>query len=59
MNRIIINFPSGQIAFDVMSSAAIEEGKSRLKDTMDAQHKWAVGDVRAVDELDPKLKITR
>jgi len=55
-NELIAHFPTGQIAFDVMNSAAVERGRSRLKDTMGAEHYWAVDDVRVVDELDPKLK---
>lgn len=55
-NKITNHFPSGQIAFDVMNSAAIKRGRSRLKDTMGAEHNWAVDNVRNVDKLDPKLK---
>lgn len=56
-NRITSHFPSGQVAFDVMSSAAMKRGKKRLKDTMPGvEHKWAVDNIQNVDELDPKLK---
>lgn len=55
-NRITNYFPSGEVAFDVMSSAAIERGKKRLKDTMGVEHKWGVDNVQNVDRLDPKLK---
>lgn len=56
LNRVSDHFPRGQIIFDVMSSYAIKTGRNRLKETMDAEHKWAEDDVRKVDELDPKLK---
>ncbi len=56
LNRITDHFSSGQITFDVMSSSAIERGRSRLKDTMGAEHKWAVDDLHKVDELDPRLR---
>jgi len=39
-----------------MNSAAMERGKSRLKDQFGAEHKWAVDDLRVVDNLDPKMK---
>ncbi len=55
-NRITDYFHSGQIVFDVMSSAAVERGRKRLKDTMGAEHKWAVDNIQNVDALDPKLK---
>ena len=55
-NRLTSCFPSGQIAFDVMSSGAVERGRSRLKDLTGAEHKWAVDDLRKVDRLDPKLR---
>jgi O-methyltransferase involved in polyketide biosynthesis len=55
-NRLTNHLPSGQIAFDSMSSAALERGKSRLKDQFGAEHKWAVDDLREVDNLDPKIK---
>jgi O-methyltransferase involved in polyketide biosynthesis len=55
-NRLTSHFPSGQIVFDSMSSAAMERAKSRLKDQFGAEHKWAVDDLREVDNLDPKIK---
>ena len=55
-NRLTNHFPSGQIAFDVMSSAAMERAKSRLKNEFGAEHKWAVDDLHEVDNLDPKIK---
>jgi O-methyltransferase involved in polyketide biosynthesis len=56
LNRLTDHFPSGQISFDVMNSYAVEQGKTRLKEAMGAEHRWAVGDPRAVDALDSKLK---
>ena len=58
LNRLTAHFPSGQIAFDVMNSYAIEQGKARLKAAMGTEHRWAVDDLKAVDALDPKLKRT-
>jgi O-methyltransferase involved in polyketide biosynthesis len=55
-NKVTDHFRSGQIAFDIMNSAAVERGRSRLKDSMGAEHKWAVDDIRDVDKLDPKLR---
>ncbi len=56
LNRLKDHFPSGQISFDVMTTYAIEQGKTRLKETMGVEHSWAVDDPRAVDALDSKLK---
>ncbi len=56
INRLTDYFLHGQIAFDVMSSFAIKSGKSSLKETTGAEHKWAVNDVHKVDKLDSKLK---
>jgi O-methyltransferase involved in polyketide biosynthesis len=56
LNRISNYFPRGQVAFDVMNSYAVKMGKSRLKETAGAEHKWAVDDVNEVDQLDPKLR---
>jgi O-methyltransferase involved in polyketide biosynthesis len=58
LNRLTDHFSSGQIAFDVMSSYAIEQGRARLKAAMGAEHLWAVDDLKAVDALDLKLKRT-
>ena len=54
--RLTDHFPSGEIAFDAMSSAAMERGRSRLKEVFGAEHKWAVDDLREVDNLNPKVK---
>jgi len=56
LNRVTSYFPCGEIAFDVMNSFAIKMGKSSLKETTGATHKWAVDDIRNVDNLNPKLK---
>jgi O-methyltransferase involved in polyketide biosynthesis len=55
-NRLTDHFPSGQIAFEVMSSLAMERAKSRLKNEFGAEHKWAVDDLREVDNFDPRIK---
>ncbi|MHC6180965.1 class I SAM-dependent methyltransferase [Clostridium sp. JNZ X4-2] len=56
LNRLTSYFPQGQIAFDVMSSFAVNSGKDSLKATTGAVHKWTVDDISDVDKLDPKLK---
>jgi len=56
INRVTDYFPCGQIAFDVMNSFALKMGKSSLKETSGAEHKWAVDDIHKVDKLNPKLK---
>ena len=56
LNRLTGHFPSGQISFDVMNTYAVEQGRTRLKETMGAEHRWAVDDPRSVDALDSKLK---
>ena len=56
LNHVTNYFPSGQIAFDIMNSYALKMGRSRLQKTTGAEHKWAVDDVRKVDELNPRLK---
>lgn len=56
LNRITDSFPRGQIAFDVMNSFAVRSGRSSLKETTGAEHRWAVDDVGKVNQLDPKLK---
>jgi O-methyltransferase involved in polyketide biosynthesis len=56
LNRLTDHFPSGQISFDVMNTYAIEQGRTRLKKTMGAEHRWAVDDPNAVDVLDSKLR---
>lgn len=55
-NRLTYHFGSGQITFDVMSSAALDRGRSRLKENFAAEHKWAVDDLRDVDSFDSKIK---
>lgn len=54
--RLTEHFPYGQIAFDVMSSFAVNSARSSLQETMGAVHKWAVDDVSTVDCMDPKLR---
>ncbi|HUK74820.1 MAG TPA: class I SAM-dependent methyltransferase [Nitrososphaerales archaeon] len=56
LNRTTDRFPRGQVVFDVMNSSAIVSGRSTLKEKMDAEHRWAVDDVRAVDALDSRLR---
>lgn len=56
LNLITSNFPQGQIAFDVMSSFAVNSGKDRLKETTGAVHKWTVDDINTVDQLNAKLE---
>ena len=56
LNRTTDRFPRGQVVFDVMNSSAIESGRSTLKEKMDAEHRWAVDDVRRVDALDSRLR---
>lgn len=56
-NRLTSAFPRGELVFDVMSSAAIKFGRSELKAKTGAEHKWAVDDIRAVERLDPKLRV--
>ncbi|MBE6182750.1 class I SAM-dependent methyltransferase [Heyndrickxia ginsengihumi] len=56
LERLTKHFPSGQIAFDVMNSFAINAGKEHLKKTTGAEHKWAVDDIHEVDKLNAKLK---
>ena len=56
LRRVTDRFPSGQVAFDVMNSFAVRSGKSDLKRTTGAEHKWAVDNIREVDELNPMLR---
>jgi len=56
LDTVTRSFPRGQVAFDVMSSSAIESGRVLLKERTGAEHKWAVDDVRAVDRLDLQLR---
>lgn len=56
LNLITSNFPKGQIAFDVMSSFAVNSGKDRLKETTGAVHQWTVDDINTVDQLNGKLE---
>jgi len=56
LNALPDHFPSGQVVFDVMSSFAVESGNPKLKEKMQAVHRWAVDDVNEVDRLSPKLK---
>jgi len=56
-NRLTTHFSCGEMAFDVMNSAAIKWGRSELKAKTGAEHKWAVDDIRVVERLDPKLRV--
>lgn len=56
LNRLTSHFQHGQIVFDVLSSFAINAGKSSLQKTTGAIHQWAVDDTHIVETLDPKLK---
>jgi O-methyltransferase involved in polyketide biosynthesis len=56
LNRITNYFPCGQIAFDIINSYAAKMGKSRLKETAGAEHRWAVDDMNEVDQLNPNLR---
>ncbi len=49
-------FKQGEMIFDVMNSFAIKSGKEKLKNTTGAVHKWAVDDVKEVDNLNASLK---
>ena len=55
-NRLTDYFIHGQIVFDVMNSFSINSGKSNLKETTGAEHKWAVNDIHKVDKLNSKFK---
>jgi O-methyltransferase involved in polyketide biosynthesis len=55
LNRLTSYFSQGQIAFDVMSSFAVNSGKESLKEATGAVHKWTVDDINDVDKLDSKL----
>jgi O-methyltransferase involved in polyketide biosynthesis len=56
LQRLTGHFHHGQIIFDVMNSFAINAGKKKLKESTGAVHKWAVDDIREVDQLNPELK---
>ncbi|HXZ23863.1 MAG TPA: class I SAM-dependent methyltransferase [Methanomassiliicoccales archaeon] len=56
LNRLTGYFPSGQIAFDVMNSFGVNSARESLKETTGAVHNWAVDNIHAVDEMDPKLR---
>jgi len=56
--RITDHFGHGRFVFDVMSSFAIKSGKSELKKSTGAEHKWAVDDVGEVDKMNPVFKLT-
>jgi O-methyltransferase involved in polyketide biosynthesis len=56
LGRITSHFSRGEIVFDVMSSFAIESGKSSLAAATGAAHQWAVDDIEAVDRLNPALR---
>jgi O-methyltransferase involved in polyketide biosynthesis len=56
-NRLTAHLSRGEMAFDVMNSAAIKSGRSELKAKTGAEHKWAVDDIRVIERLDPKLRV--
>lgn len=56
--RLTDHFGRGRIVFDVMSSFAINSGKSDLKKSTGAEHKWAVDDIGEVDKMNPAFKRT-
>jgi O-methyltransferase involved in polyketide biosynthesis len=56
LGKLIDHFANGQIAFDVLSSFAINSGRSELKKQTGARHKWAVDDLLEVDRLNPRLE---
>jgi O-methyltransferase involved in polyketide biosynthesis len=56
INKLTEYFSKGQMAFDIMNSFAIKSGKSSLKQTTGAVHKWAVDNIREVDKMSPKLR---
>lgn len=55
LNCVTDYFSHGWIAFDVMSSYAVNMGRSSLAETTGARHKWAVDDVSEIDKMDHKL----
>jgi O-methyltransferase involved in polyketide biosynthesis len=55
-NRLTARFTRGQLAFDVMNSAAVKKGSAQLRRKIGAELKWVVDDVSAVDAMDPKLR---
>lgn len=59
LNRVTGTFPSGQVAFDVMSSYALNRGNSELRTRMTgAELRWAVDTVSEVDAMDTRLRRT-
>ena len=56
LQRLTAYFQDGQIVFDVMNSFAVKLGKEKLKNTTGAVHRWAVDDLKEVDDLNPDLK---
>lgn len=59
LNRLTKHFEHGNIGFDVLSSLAVNFGKSRLKKSMGAVHKWSVDDLSEINRMDRKLKLVR
>ncbi len=57
LGRLTERFGHGRIAFDVLSPNAIRAGQKQLAETMRASHKWAVDNLREVEDLNPKLKL--
>jgi O-methyltransferase involved in polyketide biosynthesis len=55
-NRITGRFARGQLAFDVMDSAAVSRGAAQLRRRTGAEMRWVVDDVSAVDAMDPRLR---
>lgn len=54
INQLTKHF-HGEIVFDVMSSFAINSGRSTLELTTGATHQWAVDDTSEVKKIDKKL----
>ena len=55
LNRLTDYFHHGEIMFDIISPFALELGKKELKETTGAVHKWAVDEMREIDELNSRL----
>ncbi|MDR3272663.1 MAG: class I SAM-dependent methyltransferase [Flavobacteriaceae bacterium] len=53
--RLTDYFYQGQLIFDVISPSAMKNRK-KLNEEIGASHKWAVGNISEIDELNPKLK---
>ena len=58
LRRFADHFARGEVVFDVMNAYATQTGNSSLKATMQAELRWAVGDLLEVDALEPRLHRT-